>query len=145
MPDCVFCRILRSEAEASIIHRDEACTAFMTIEPITEGHALVVPNRHHVNIFDLPADTAAHMFEVAQSIAKAYPRTGIRCEGVNIVMCNGAAASQTVFHAHLHVSPRYVGDGFSWNMPPGFHAPPGRPELDRVAATLARAFGYNEE
>ncbi|QOW23827.1 HIT family protein [Lysobacter sp. H23M47] len=141
MASCIFCEILSGWSAASIIYRDDTCTALLTIEPVNEGHALVIPNAHHVNIFDLPPSTAGHMFKVAQQIAKSYGNTDIRCDGVNIVMCNGAAASQTVFHAHIHVNPRHVGDGFSWNLPPGFDDPANRDELNRVAAKLALVLG----
>ncbi len=141
MSNCIFCEILSGRSEASIIYRDEVCTALLTIEPVNEGHALVIPNAHHVNIFDLPPATACDMFKIAQQVAQSYGKTDIRCEGVNIVMCNGAAASQTVFHAHIHVNPRHVGDGFSWNLPPGFDDPANRGELNQVAAKLALVLG----
>ncbi len=141
MSNCIFCEIVSGSAEASIIYRDDVCTAFLTIEPVNEGHALVIPNAHHVNIFDLPPSTACHMFKVAQQVAQSYGKTDIRCEGVNIVMCNGTSASQTVFHAHIHVNPRHVGDGFSWNLPPGFDDQTGRDELNEVAAKLAQVLG----
>lgn len=141
MDACIFCRILRGEAEASIVHREAGCTALMTIEPVTEGHVLVVPDAHHVDIRDLPPETAGNMFRLAQKVARAYDATGIRCEGVNVVMCNGAVAGQTVFHAHIHVNPRFAGDGFSWNLPPGFDDRPGRAQLDDVAGRIAAAIG----
>ncbi len=141
MASCIFCEILSGWSAASIIYRDDTCTALLTIEPVNEGHALVIPNAHHVNIFDLPPSTAGHMFKVAQQIAQSYDKTDIRCDGVNIVMCNGAASSQTVFHAHIHVNPRHVADGFSWNLPPGFDDPANRDELNRVAAKLALVLG----
>lgn len=139
MDDCIFCRILRGDAEGSIVHREAGCTALMTIEPVTEGHVLVIPDAHHVDIRDVPPDTAGDMFRLAQKVAGTYATSGIRCEGVNVVMCNGAAAGQTVFHAHIHVNPRFAGDGFSWNLPPGFDDKPTRAELDAVAAKLGAA------
>lgn len=139
MTDCIFCRILCGEAEGSIVHREAGCTALMTIEPVTRGHVLVVPDAHHVDIRDLPPETAGNMFLLAQKVARAYGATGIRCEGVNVVMCNGAAAGQTVFHAHIHVNPRFAGDGFSWNLPPGFDHKPDRAQLDDVAGRISAA------
>ena len=141
MSDCIFCQILSGSSDASVVYTDNVCTAFLTIEPITEGHTLVIPNEHHVNIFDLPPSTACHRFQVAQQIATAYEKADIPCEGVNIVMCNGKAAAQTVFHAHIHVNPRYKGDGFSWNLPPGFESRPGRDHLNQVAAKITQALG----
>lgn len=139
MDDCIFCRILAGDAQASIIHQDEVCTALLTIEPITEGHTLVIPNAHYRDIHELPGHVAGHMFQVAKQVADAFVRAPLCCEGINLVMCNGAAASQTVFHAHIHVNPRFVGDGFSWNMPPGFEDKPVREQLERTAAMLRQA------
>lgn len=141
MENCVFCKIVSGAAEASIVFRDDICTAFLTIEPITQGHTLIIPNRHYRDILELPADTAGHMFQVAKRLAESFQRTDLKSEGVNVVMCNGAAAAQTVFHAHIHVNPRYTGDGFSWNMPPGFEIKPDRVELNAVADKLRHAIG----
>jgi len=137
--ECIFCRILAGESEASIVFRDDVCTAFLTIEPVTPGHTLVVPNTHYRDIHELPDDVAGRMFQVAKKVAGAFARSGLRTEGVNVVMCNGTAASQTVFHAHIHVNPRFQGDGFSWNMPAGFGEGVERVELERLAAVLRDA------
>jgi len=141
MKDCIFCKIFSGDTDASVVYQDHICTAFLTIEPVTQGHTLVIPNAHYKDVFDLPSDVAGHMFQVAKKVASSFNDAGLRSEGVNIVMCNGVAASQTVFHAHIHVNPRFSGDGFSWNLPPDFHSPPARPELDLVAEKIRQAIG----
>ncbi|MCX7563722.1 HIT family protein [Xanthomonadaceae bacterium XH05] len=125
--------------EASLTHQDSTCTAPLTIEPVTEGHAQVIPSNHYREILELPGHVAGHMFEEAKKIARSCARTTLRCESVSIVMCNGAAASQAVFHTHIHDNPRFEGDGFSWNLPPGFAAPPTHTRLDRTPALLRDA------
>jgi len=135
---CIFCAILDGRAEASFVHRDELCSAFMTIEPVNAGHVLVVPNAHADNLLDMPPATAARMMQVAQKVAAAFFPAGLGGEGFNLMMCNGEAAGQTVFHAHLHVSPRHAGDGFSWTLPAHCAQPPAREQLDALALRLRR-------
>lgn len=118
------------------MHRDELCSVFMTTGPVNEGHVLVVPNAHAENLLDMPSATAARMMVLAQKMAAAFFPAGLRGEGFNLMMCNGEAAGQTVFHAHLHVNPRWAGDGFSWNLPERCAQPPSRPALDAVALRL---------
>ncbi|MBS7458198.1 HIT family protein [Coralloluteibacterium stylophorae] len=135
-PACVFCAIVAGRAAASIVHRDALCTAFMTIEPLAIGHTLVVPNAHATDLAELPSASAGHLFQVAQRIVAAQRASTLRCEGANLLMCDGAAAGQTVFHVHLHVSPRHAGDGI---VMPHAAGPAARAELDAAAAALRSA------
>ena len=139
MNDCVFCRILSGELPSSIVYRDERCTAFMDIQPVNPGHVLIVPNRHATYLADLDAETGAQMFRVAQRIARALRRSGIRCEGVNFFLADGAAAMQEVFHVHLHVFPRYPNDGFGLTFGPHYGQRPARAELDAFAEKVRGA------
>jgi histidine triad (HIT) family protein len=112
----------------------------MDIAPITPGHVLVVPKAHAVGLADLPAEVGGHLFAVAQRIAAGLRSSGaVRVDGVNLFLADGAAAGQEVLHAHLHVLPRYAGDGLeiTWGRRP----PPSREELDTVAAGIAAAIG----
>ena len=81
MTECIFCDIVGGNAPASIIYRDDLCTAFMDIQPVNPGHVLVVPNRHATGLADLPPETGGQMFRVAQQIAAALRQSGVRCEG----------------------------------------------------------------
>ena len=85
----------------------------MDLNPVTPGHLLVVPRTHAVGLEDLDAATSAHVWSVGHDMAAALRRSGMRCEGINVLLCDGEVAFQTVFHFHLHVIPRYAGDGWT--------------------------------
>ena len=148
MPDtsaraCVFCKIMQGELPASFVHRGDRVAAFMDIQPVTPGHTLVIPLAHAPYLSDLEPDDGAEMFRVGQRVALALAelaeRGHIRCEGVNFFLANGQAAGQEVFHAHLHVFPRFEGDGFGLRLPPDYAQLPPREELDRLAEAITRA------
>jgi histidine triad (HIT) family protein len=136
MGDCVFCDILSGKLPSSIIYQDDLCTAFMDIQPVNPGHALVIPNCHAPSLADLNEDTGAHMFRLAQRIAGSLRKSTVRCEGVNLFLADGEAAMQEVFHVHLHVFPRYTGDGFGLTFSLEYFHRPERSELDRVARLI---------
>jgi diadenosine tetraphosphate (Ap4A) HIT family hydrolase len=109
---CVFCQIIAGEAEASVVHADDTAVAFMDLNPVTPGHVLVVPRVHAEGLEDLDEDTSAHIWRVGHRVGRALRRSDLRCEGVNVFLADGEAAFQEVFHFHLHVFPRFRGDGF---------------------------------
>src|SRR6185503_3373573 len=82
--DCVFCKLLSGELEVSIIHEDDLCVAFMDVQPINPGHALVVSRRHASCLGELNEEEGAQVFRVAQRVAGALRNCGVRCEGVNL-------------------------------------------------------------
>jgi histidine triad (HIT) family protein len=134
--DCVFCKLLSGELEVTFVHRDDVCSAFMDVQPVTPGHVLVVPHRHAPYLADLHEEEGAQMFRVAQRVAAALRKSGTKCEGINFFLADGVAAGQEVFHVHLHVFPRYAGDGFGLNLPPDYEQRPRREELDQIAETI---------
>jgi histidine triad (HIT) family protein len=138
-PNCVFCRIITGEAEASIVHQDDQVTAFMDIRPLFTGHLLVVPNNHFVGLTDLDDAYGKQMFRVARRLAKAILHSSLECEGVNLFMAEGSAAGQTVFHSHLHVIPRHSADGFSIQHPSGYGDRPSRAILDDIAQQIRQS------
>lgn len=124
---CIFCAIVSGQAPARIVAEDERVVAFMDIFPLTRGHALVVPKRHCESLLDAPADDVAAVALMAQRVARvavAPEPDGLAADGVNLLQANGAIAYQTVFHLHVHVLPRYRGDGFKieLNRKPGDEA-----------------------
>ena len=139
MSECIFCDIIKRSAPASFVFADDVCSAFMDIRPVNAGHVLVVPNQHASCLAELPRSSGAAMFNVAQRIAEALRASTVRCEGVNLFLADGEAACQEVFHVHLHVIPRYWGDGFRLVFPPGYQDLPARDELDTIAASIATA------
>ena len=110
--DCVLCKLLSRELEVTFVHQDNVCSALMDIQPVTPGHVLVIPNRHAPYLADLAEEEGAQMFRVGQRVAAALRNSGVKCEGVNFFLADGVAAGQEVFHVHLHVFPRFAGDGF---------------------------------
>jgi len=139
---CIFCKILAGEAPASFLYRDELVSAFMDIQPITPGHLLVIPNRHSKFLAGVDPETAAQMMRVGQNLAAAVRASGLQCEGVNLFLADGEAAGQEVWHCHLHVIPRFSGDGFGLRHPPGYRGSrPQRPQLDEIASMIRARLG----
>lgn len=134
--NCIFCKIILGEAPASLVYEDDICLAFMDIQPVTRGHVLVVPRQHAIGLADLPAEVGGHLFQVGQKISAGLKKSPIRCEGINFFLADGAVAFQTVFHVHLHVIPRFAGDGFRLVFGPEYRNFPERSELDRLAKDL---------
>ncbi len=137
--DCVFCAIVAGTAPASVIYDDAEVLAFLDIRPVTPGHLLVIPKRHAPLLADLDEATGAPVFRVAMRLARAVRASGLRCEGINLFLADGEAAGQEVFHTHLHVIPRFAGDGFRIDADWGSVMPP-RAELDAIAAQLRDAY-----
>jgi histidine triad (HIT) family protein len=131
--ECVFCAILRGEAPASVVHEDDAVLAFMVLQPVAPGHLLVVPKAHAVGLADLDERAGVRVWQVAHRLGRALRHSGLRCEGVNLFLADGVAAFQEIFHVHLHVFPRFAGDGFrldaEWRMRE-------RSELDEAATAV---------
>lgn len=137
---CIFCKILAGAAPASIVYRDALVTAFMDIQPVTPGHLLVIPNQHSSDLAGVAPETAAQLMRIGQRLAAALRASGLRCEGVNLFLADGQAAGQEVWHSHLHVIPRYAGDGFGLKMPPTYRSTrPTREQLDAAASQVRGA------
>ena len=132
---CVFCDIVAGREEASVVHEDEHVVAFMDIQPVTDGHVLVVPRRHAGCLEDLDEDVGARVFRTGHRLARALRRSGLPCEGVNMFLADGEAAFQEVFHVHLHVFPRIADDGFVIDARWRFR---DRAELDASAEQVRR-------
>lgn len=137
--NCLFCRILAGELNASFVYRDESCSAFMDIQPINPGHLLVVPNRHAAFLSDLETEEGAQIFRAAHRLSAALRESGVQCAGVNLFLADGAAAMQEVFHVHLHVFPRYDGDGFGLKFASRYFQKPARKELELIAGKIKSA------
>jgi histidine triad (HIT) family protein len=119
-PDCIFCKIVAGELPATIVGEDERTISFMDISPATRGHALVVPREHSADLLDVePEDLAAVSLAAQRLAGQLTQRLG--ADGVNLLNACGAVAFQTVFHFHVHVIPRYEGDGLRlpWTPAPG--------------------------
>ncbi|QII07694.1 HIT domain-containing protein [Rhodococcoides fascians A25f] len=135
-PYTIFAEITAGTAESSRVHEDETVVAFMDIRPLTSGHVLVVPREQFRTLAELPPEVGARLFVVGQKVAAAVRASNPRVAGVNLFLADGTVAGQEIFHVHLHVIPRMIGDGFGLRARP---SSPQRSELDRRAAEIAAA------
>lgn len=110
MNDCLFCRIVAGEIPCTKVYEDDTVLAFLDIHPVNIGHTLVIPKAHHVNLYDAEDETLAHMMPVIKKLSIAV-KTALNADGINLEMNNDAPAGQLVFHTHLHIIPRFSGDG----------------------------------
>lgn len=136
MSDCVFCSIVRGKSPAAKVYEDDNILAFMDIKPITKGHVLIVTKRHAELLTELDDELVGQMFKIAKKIAISIKKSKLGCKGINYLLADGAEAGQEVFHAHLHVIPRYRSDGFWFHMPPKYENETSRDELERVAMKI---------
>ncbi len=143
MGNCSFCDIVKGEIEGTFVYRDEKTSVFMDIQPVNAGHLLIVPNRHAAYLADLDPEIGAQIFRVAQKMAEALRKSGLKCEGVNLFLADGEAAMQDVFHVHLHVFPRFKGDGFGLTFPDDYIIKPQRSELESAAEKIRKAIEHD--
>ena len=106
---CIFCAIVEGKIPSVTVYEDEHVFAFMDIAPANPGHLVVIPKQHYRNIFDIPAEVASKIMEVAVLLAAAI-REALNPDGLNLIQNNEASGFQTVFHFHLHLIPRWEAD-----------------------------------
>lgn len=107
---CIFCKIVAGEIPSFKVYEDEHTLAFLDIHPVAKGHTLVVPKVHSTNIFDIEATSWSHVAETVRVVAKKM-ETALDFGGVNLVMNNRDIAGQVIDHPHVHLIPRFTGDG----------------------------------
>lgn len=111
MNDCIFCKIIAGEIPAQKVYEDEKVLAILDIKPVNPGHVLVLPKEHFFDFSDTPSETIKEMVESAKKIIVALKKIS-GAEGFNITFNTGQAAGQVIFHTHMHVMPRFGGDGY---------------------------------
>jgi histidine triad (HIT) family protein len=133
-PDCIFCKIVRGEAPRHLVYEDERTIVFMDIFPVTDGHTLVVTKDHFENLFEADEDALAAIARTSHKVAAAI-RSELAPDGLMVFQLNGRAAGQTVFHYHMHLMPRAMGEPLAlMSRVPGVPA-----RLAEIASRLARA------
>ena len=129
--DCIFCKIVAGEIPCFKVYEDEATLAFMDINPIGDGHVLVIPKAHFADVVEVSEDAIGATSAAARKVAQAV-QAALEPPGLNLLQCNGEAAAQSVQHFHMHVIPRRIDDGLNMNWP----IEPG--DMDAIAATAER-------
>lgn len=131
MGDCIFCKIAKGDIPSTTLYEDEMFRVILDLGPATRGHALILPKEHAANLFELPEATAAESMKLAKKMATKM-KTALKADGFNLVQNNGAAAGQTVEHFHLHLIPRYEGDGQEILWKPGETTPEDMAEVKKL-------------
>jgi histidine triad (HIT) family protein len=135
-PNCVMCRLVDGQIGAEIVHSDSATVALLDVRPLADGHVLVVPRTHAGRVEDLPAADAAALFRSVAALAGPV-RRAVGASGTTIGVNDGEATGQTIPHVHVHIVPRWPGDG-AGSIHTIFRAGTRRP-LAEVAEAVRRA------
>lgn len=110
MSGCIFCKLATNEISSAKVYEDDEFVAFLDIKPVNLGHTLVIPKQHYENLESVPPEIVGKFFKIVQKVAKAVKQaTGV--EGFNLGLNNGEVAGQVIFHIHMHIIPRQIGDG----------------------------------
>lgn len=137
MESCLFCKIINKEIPSSVVYEDDTVIAFLDINPVNIGHTLVVPKSHHEDLHALPDDLLAKVALEVKKIAAAV-KAGVAADGINIEMNNGTAAGQIIPHAHIHIVPRYEGDGFThWKGKRGYNEGEMTEVSEKIKSSIA--------
>lgn len=109
MEECLFCKIINKQIPAKTVYEDEKVLVFLDINPVSDGHLLIIPKKHIKNVLELPKDRAADMVEIIQT--KIYPllKDKLQIDGMTVIQNN--EYGQEVPHYHIHIIPRYQKDG----------------------------------
>lgn len=125
---CIFCKIAAGEIPSKTLYEDENFRVILDLGPATKGHALILPKNHYKDLYGLPDEQAEKAMVLAKKMATKMTEK-LHCDGFNLVQNNGEIAGQTVFHFHMHLIPRYRGDGQTIGWKPG---KPGDAELEAI-------------
>ena len=130
--DCLFCAIAAGEIPAYVVYEDELFLVIPDKFPAAPGHVLIMPKRHASDLFELNEAEAAAFMPLVKQIAEKINRE-FKPDGLNVLQNNGKAAGQVIFHYHMHLIPRYSGDGIRFILP---HDEATLEELEETAKKL---------
>jgi len=115
--ECIFCKIVKGDIPCAKIFEDDFVISFLDISPANKGHALIVTKNHYETLLEIPDEDLNDLMSKAKKIARAMS-SALGNEGFNVLMNNKKVAGQLVPHAHVHIIPRFSGDGVSLNWRP---------------------------
>lgn len=115
--DCIFCKIANGEIPSRTLYEDDDFRVILDLNPVTKGHALILPKDHYRNLYEIDDSTAAKVLPLAKKMAVTMTEK-LGCDGFNAFQNNNEIAGQTVFHFHMHLVPRYDDDSQAFVMPP---------------------------
>ncbi len=117
METCIFCKIIRGDIPCTKVYEDENVISFLDIAPANKGHSLVVPKEHYDTLIEAPEEIINYRLKVAKKVARAMS-SSLANEGFNVLINNNKVAGQLVPHVHIHIIPRFKGDGIRLNWSP---------------------------
>jgi len=137
MAECVFCKIVKGELPCFKVYEDERVLAFEDINPIAEGHTLIIPKRHAENLWEIAGEDLTAIHAASKRVAHAL-REILRPTGIAVLQLNGQGAKQVVLHYHLHLVPRISGTPplpiTNWDLRPG-----DKEAIRKTAEKIAKA------
>ncbi|MGE5411346.1 MAG: HIT family protein [Clostridiales bacterium] len=113
--DCIFCNIIERKAKAEIIFENEKIISFLDINPIHLGHILVVPKMHCIDFLSIPEEYLNPLIHVTKIVTDAMVKS-LKPDGYNLFSNNGNAAGQSIYHFHMHITPRYFNDEIKFKL-----------------------------
>ena len=108
--NCIFCKIVKKEIKSDIVKEGNSFIAIKDVNPVAEGHILVIPKKHYATLLDIPNNLAEELLKFVKEVASEVLDKKLG-DGFNIIMNNLEPAGQLVMHAHIHVIPRKEKDG----------------------------------
>jgi histidine triad (HIT) family protein len=133
---CIFCRIAKGELPSNNVYEDKDLLAFMDIHPINRGHVLIIPKKHAELVSAVDEATLGKMMVLGVKIDSAIRKSKIKCEGISFLLADGEAAGQEIQHVHLHIIPRFKGDGSGLRFRGVDARQPGKTEFAETAKEI---------
>jgi histidine triad (HIT) family protein len=133
MEDCIFCKIIKGEIPSFKVYEDEHVFAFEDINPMAEGHTLIIPKKHARDLREIDGESLTAVQLASKKIINAIDRA-LKPSGVAVMQLNGESVGQSIFHYHLHLVPRIAGNSrlpiSSWELIPG--------DMDKIKETAEK-------
>ena len=136
--DCIFCKLANGIIPTNMIYEDDDFAVILDAEPVSRGHALIIPKNHYKDIFELGENEAAKLYPLAKKEA-AHLKEKLGCDGLNVLQNNGPVAGQSVFHFHMHLIPRYENASNNEGLLGFVHAGLTPDEIKEVCSKLKEA------
>ena len=108
--DCLFCKIANKEVVADVVYENDGAVGVLDIHPVSPGHTMILPKVHAENILDLPKDKVELVFIAVQEMTQKLQDI-FSPDGFTIGINHGKVSGQAVDHLHIHIIPRFKGDG----------------------------------
>jgi len=132
--DCIFCNIVERHAPADIVYEDGHSIAFLDIYPLNPGHTLVVSKKHYATLDEMPPEEVGLLFSTVAKVMKGV-KEAVGADGINIGQSKGKAASQDVFHVHVHIIPRFTQENSEGNTFPD-RKKLGKQEMEKLGRKI---------